>query len=118
MSQTMRTIYFLLWNVAIKSEPRVVPNPITLLSVGRSVDENFITNVIKPHRGEVRSSVRTHHRESNGDRAVQQVPVDRVEIRETVGRFSLSDRELTFLQAVGDVLEVGDNELTGHDALS
>jgi hypothetical protein len=47
-----------------------------------------------------------------GDRPVEQLPIDRVELVEAGRPLALADRELAFLQTVGDVPEIGDDE--GH----
>jgi len=78
----------------------------------RGVHQDLVALIIKPHRGQAGPTVRTDDAERLGDRPVEQLPIDRIEFVEACSPSALADRELAFLQTVGDVPEIGNDE--GH----
>jgi hypothetical protein len=80
----------------------------------RGVHEDPIVLVVEPHRGQAGPPVRTDDAERLGDRPVDELPIDRIEVVEARRPLPLADRELAFLQSVGDVPKIGNDEAVTH----
>ena len=76
------------------------------------VHQDLVALIVKPHRGQAGPTVGAGDTERLGDSPVEQLPIDRIEFVEAGSPLALANRELAFLQTVGDVPEIGNDE--GH----